>query len=541
MSKTRFLLIVISIALLSANIVLSQTAKYFETPPEHTPATYLWWNLLHYKISITPDYSRKFISGSNEIRFVTLQSDSVMRIRLQQPMHITAVTWKNKKLAIVNPDKSTYLLLFPSKLPVNGEQSIIIDFEGIPAEAHRPPFDNGWIWQHDQKGNPWISVACEGSGASIWLPCKEAAYDEPDNGIEFNITVPDTLNAISNGRFMHKVHHKNNTATWQWKVLNPINSYNIIPYIGKYASWHSVYNGLKGKLHCNYWVLNYNLTKARKHFRQTDTMLQAFEHWMGAYPFYEDGYKLVEAPMPGMEHQSAIAYGNEFENGYHGKDFISGSGWGLKWDFILVHESGHEWFGNSLTAARDGESWIHEGFTKYLETLYTSFVFGTEAGNDYATGTWKRIKNDAPVIGHNTSDVYYKGSAMLHMIRQIIGNPAFRDLLTGMNRDFYHQAITTSQILAYFNHFTQKDFSKVFEQYLRTTQVPALTYAIAGNTIRYRWENCVPEFDMPVKVTLGGNKEQLIYPSANWKEISLTGSPSITLNRNFFVTLKKAE
>lgn len=527
----------------SGQSISKKTAHSKERIPSDVKKEHAWWNLLHYTIAVTPDYNQKFIKGSNELKFAVLQTGRTLQINLQEPMQITGVDWESKPLAIQKKHKDAYLVTFPAELKAGETQTITIRFEGRPQAALDPPIDNGWIWAKDEKGRPWMSVACQGSGASIWLPCKEVLYDEPDDGISFSITIPDTLTAVANGRLQKKSVHKNGTATYSWKVVSPINNYNIIPYIGKYVNWHENYAGVKGNLACDFWVLDYNLDKARRHLGQTDTMLHAFEYWMGPYPFYEDSYKLVEAPMPGMEHQSAIAYGNGFQNGYKGKDFISKSGWGLKWDFMLVHESGHEWFGNSITCSTDGDSWIHEGFTKYLETLYTSFVFGTEAGNDYAIGTWKRIKNDEPVLGTNTSDKYYKPSAMLHMIRQMIGDSLFRGLLTGLNKEFYHQTVATDQILAFFNRYTKKDFTQLFEQYLTTTQIPRLDYSMHDNVFTYRWQNCVDDFSMPVKITLDGEHFQFIFPTTQWQSLKnpVPGSNVFRVDRNFYITTNKTQ
>lgn len=514
-----------------------QSAK--ENLPPNTSAERKWWNVLHYDISITPDYNRKFVSGTNSIRFSTLQTGAVMQVDLQEPMTITDVSWLNKPLKFYRRNNA-YFISFPNALRKDEIATITIHFEGIPQVANRPPWDNGWIWTTDKMGRPWMSIACEGSGGSIWLPCKDVLYDEPDNGTSFSITVPDTLVAVANGRLLKNRHNKNRTATYSWQVSSPINKYNIIPCIGKYVTWHHEFSGVKGKLDCDYWVLDYNLDKAKKHFQQADTMLQCFEYWVGPYPFYEDSYKLVEAPMPGMEHQSAIAYGNGFENGYSGKN-LSGTPWGLKWDFILVHESGHEWFGNSITASNDGESWLHEGFTKYLETLYTDFVFGTEAGNDYAIGIWKRILNDAPVIGSGSSDQYNKASAMLHMIRQVIGDTAFRGLLHGLNKTFYHQTVSTEQVLHFVNQYTKRDFTKTLDQYLRTTKVPVFEYAFKDNIFQYCWTNCVDGFDMPVKVSFNNQKNIFVYPTVQWQKmpLAITGIQSFTVDRNFYVQVKE--
>jgi aminopeptidase N len=512
-----------------------------ETAPVSIRQEQSWWNLLYYKIDITPDYGRKYITGKNSITFYALESDTILQIDLQAPMRITNVRWKDKSLVFKHSKEDTYLVIFPTVIKAGEKQTISIYFEGEPKESLKPPYDNGWIWAKDLNGRPFISVACEGSGASIWLPCKDVLYDEPDNGVSFSITVPDTLTAVSNGRLKKKLTGKQKTTTYTWEVVNPINNFNIIPYIGKYVSWHKNYDGLKGKLDCDYWVLDYNLTKGKSHFKQTDSLLSAFEYWVGPYPFYEDSYKVVEAPMSGMEHQSALAYGNGFKNGLNGKDNISGSGWGLKFDFVLVHESGHEWFGNSITASNYGDGWIHEGFTKYLETLYTSYIFGTEAGNDYAIGTWKRIKNDEPILGTNTSDKYYKGSAMLHMVRQCIGDSLFRGLLIGLNKAFYHQIVNTNEILNFFNHYTKKDFTKIFDQYLKTIQIPTLSYSFQDSIFKYRWENCIKDFSMPVRITFDGKNYEFIFPSTQWQTstISTTSSKGFHVDRNFYITVSE--
>ncbi len=510
-----------------------------ETAPGSIRQEQKWWNLLYYKIDITPDYERKYVTGTNSITFSVLQPDTILQIDLQAPMRITSVRWKDKSLVFKHSKEDTYLVIFPTLIKAGEKQTISIHFEGEPKESLKPPYDNGWIWAKDLNGRPFISVACEGSGASIWLPCKDVLFDEPDNGVSFSITVPDTLIAVANGRLKKKSAGKQGTTTYTWKLVNPINNYNIIPYIGKYVNWHENYAGLKGKLDCDYWVLDYNLTKAKNHFKQIDTMLRAFEYWSGPYPFYEDSYKVVEAPMDGMEHQSALAYGNGFQNGLKGKDIISKSGWGLKFDFILVHESGHEWFGNSITASTGGDSWIHEGFTKYLETLYTSYVFGIEAGNDYAVGTWKRIKNDVPVLGTNTSDQYYKGSAMLHMIRQIIGDTLFKEVLTGLSKEFYHQTVNTNKIVIFFNRYTKKDFTKIFDQYLKTIQIPTFSYSFKDSIFQYRWENCIKDFSMPLRITFDGKNYQFIFPSTQWQtsKVSTTSSEGFHVDRNFYITV----
>ena len=480
-----------------------------------------WWNLLKYELHVTPNFEKQTLSGENDMTFQATADGQTMQIDLQEPMNLLSATWGKKTLSVVR-EGNAFHLRWPKPLKAGEIGTVRLLFEGKPGVAVNPPWGGGWIWTKDKEGRPWMTVADEGLGASAWFPCKDHLSDEPDSGVVLSITAPDSLVAIGNGRLRDKRPNGNGTTTWTWAVVNPINSYDIIPYIGKYVNWSEQYKGLKGNLDCNFWVLDYNLEKAKPQFKQVDSMLDAFEYWMGPYPFYEDGYKLVEAPHLGMEHQSNVAYGNRFENGYLGRD-LSGTGWGLKWDFIIVHESGHEWFGNSITDKDAADMWVHEGFTNYSETLFTTYMFGTEAGNDYVIGTRKNITNESNIIGtydvnkEGSGDMYYKGGNMLHMIRQIIGDSAFRNMLHGLQTTFYHQTVTTQQIENYMTSYAGKDLSKIFDQYLRTTQIPVLTYQTNGDIISYHWTSCVKGFNMPVKVFVGGLPEKWIYPTEDWQ------------------------
>jgi len=503
-----------------------------------------WWDVLRYDIEVKPDYATKTINGSNEISFKVTHSESKMQIDLQEPLEIISIEW-NKKQLKYSRSGNVFWIEFPIKLSENKIEKIKISYHGKPREAIKPPWDGGWIFTKDKLGRPWMSVACEGLGASVWFPCKDYLGDEPDNGASLTITVPDTLIAVGNGRLKEKKSNNDGTDTYRWEVKNPINNYNIIPYIGKYVTWHEDFNGEKGKLDCDYWVLDYDLEKAKKQFKQADSMLRCFEYWMGPYPFYEDGYKLVQAPHLGMEHQSAVAYGNRFENGYLGKD-LSQTGWGLKWDFIIVHESGHEWFGNNITCKEEADMWVHEGFTNYTETLYTDCQDGIEAGNEYCIGTRKKITNDRPIIGYygvnkgGSGDMYYKGGNMLHTIRHIIDNDSlFREILRGLNKDFYHQTVTTKQIEDYISAHAKKDFSKVFDQYLRTTKIPVLEYKTGTNEFSYRWTNCVAGFNMPVKLI--GGKKQWLHPTEQWQSTKMKGVENFAVDENFYIKLQKAD
>jgi aminopeptidase N len=507
-----------------------------------------WWDVLRYDIEVKPDYENKTILGSNTIEFRTKMypETPVIQIDLQEPLMIDSVIAFDKlRLDNYKREGNVYFITLPKERKELHLVKVKIYYHGKPREAVRPPWEGGWIFTKDKMGRPWMSIACQGLGASVWYPCKDYQGDEPNNGASLTITVADSLVAVGNGRLKEKKMNNDGTATYKWEVQDPINNYDIIPYIGKYVTWHEDFNGEKGKLDCDYWVLDYNLDKAKKQFVQADSMLRCFEYWMGPYPFYEDGYKLVEAPHLGMEHQSAVAYGNKFENGYLGED-LSATGWGLKWDFIIVHESGHEWFGNNITTKDLADMWVHEGFTNYSETLYTDCQDGVKAGNEYCIGTRKRIKNDKPIIAHygvnekGSNDMYYKGGNMLHTIRQIINNDSvFRQIWRGLNKEFYHQTVTTIQIEEYISTHAKKDFSKVFNQYLRTTKIPELEYKTSSVDFSYRWANCVPGFNMPVKLI--GRKKQWLQPTEQWQTIKIKDLENFEVDENFYINLKKAD
>src|SRR5436190_7776988 len=398
-----------------------------------------WWDVTQYDVSVRPDFKTKSISGTTIIAFNAITAGQRMQIDLQQPLIVDSATTEvsvykdgifkveDRAVKLDHVDNVLWVDL-PIAMKQGEASTITIRYHGTPRAAKHPPWDGGWIWKTDKQGNPWMSVACQGLGASVWYPCKDHQSDEPERAA-LHITVPDSLQAIGNGRLRSVVKNNDGTSTWNWMVSNPINSYNLIPYIGKYAHFNEVFAGEQGPLDCDYWVLAANEAKAREQFKQVPLMLKCFETWFGPYPFYTDGYKLVEAPYLGMEHQSAVAYGNGYQNGYLGMD-RSGTGWGLKWDYIIVHESGHEWFGNNITTADIADMWVHEGFTDYSETIYTECQSGREAAEEYVIGLRKGIANDRPMIGpygvneEGSGDMYNKGANLIHTIRAIMGDDA---------------------------------------------------------------------------------------------------------------------
>lgn len=508
-----------------------------------------WWDVLHYNVEVTPDYNTKTITGKTTIQYkvVADRKTHYMQIDLQQPLMIDSLYYNNK-LYIADPSMPYYnegnVWHIPlPKMAVNSEQSISIFYHGKPREAIMPPWDGGWIFTKDKQGRPWMSVACQGLGASVWFPCKDHQSDEPDKGAILTVSVPDSLIAVGNGRLKNKSVNDGKTS-YTWEVKNPINNYNIVPYIGHYVNWSDTLQGVKGKLDLNYWVLDYELGRAKKQFEQVKPTIRAFEHWFEAYPFYEDGFQLIQAPHLGMEHQSAVAYGNQFMNGYLGRD-LSESGWGLKWDYIIVHETGHEWFANNITTKDIADMWVHEGFTDYSETLFVEYLYGKQAGNEYVQGLRKNIENDKPIIGpygvnqEGSSDMYYKGANLIHTIRQVINDDEkFRQILRGLNKDFYHQTVTSKQVEDYMSRKSGKDLSKIFDQYLRTVQIPTLELKADGDKIKFKWTNCINGFNMPVQLTNG----QWLNAVTTDQTINLKGAnfSGVDVDKNFYVKVKKS-
>lgn len=486
-----------------------------------------WWDVQHYNINITIDTATGNIKGTMTIKAKVIKTpvDS-LQIDLQQPMQIKSIVWdiddKYNK-AVFHRNKNAYFLAFPFKnrYPIGSDFEFTIQFEGIPPIAKKPPWDGGLVFTKDSLENRWIAMACEGVGASVWLPCKDYPEDEPDLGMDLFLNAPKGLSAIGNGKLINKSNH-GSMNTWHWQVKSPINNYDISFYIGNYAHWADTFIGKKGILNLDYFVLPYDLEKAKKQFEQVKPMLSCFEDKIGPYPFYEDGYKLIQAPYLGMEHQSAIAYGNHFENGYLGKD-RSNSGIGLLFDFIIIHESAHEWFGNSITAEDKAYMWIQEGFTTYAETIYAECLAGKSAAFEYQHGKKAIIKNDKSVQGQlgvcdeGSSDHYDKAAYMIHSIRILMQNDSvFFAMLKEMNQVFYHKTVSGPEVEDFLINFVQNKKiinQAFFNQYLREMKIPILEFRKNNNNNwEFRWTNCVSGFQMPV-LFLNGTDQEMIYPN----------------------------
>jgi aminopeptidase N len=502
-----------------------------------------WWDVRHYDLHVRVDPSDSTLVGSTTITYEVVGEPTRLQVDLQVPLSIDRVVLDGRELDFER-DGYAWFVDAPSGQRVGERHELRVEYRGAPKVATNPPWDGGFIWATDSSGGPWVATANQGLGASVWWPNKDHQSDEPEEGMRIRIRVPSSMTNVSNGRLLGAEEHPDGTTTWTWEVVHPINNYNVSVNAGDYVRFGETYPGLQGALDLDYWVLRPNLEAARRQFVQVRPMLACFEEWFGPYPFYEDGFKLVETPHLGMEHQSAIAYGNGYRNGYRGTD-LSDTGWGLTWDFIIVHEAGHEWFGNNITTADVADMWVHEGFTNYSENLFVECLYGAEAGAEYVIGTRARIRNESPVIGRygvqseGSGDMYYKGGNLLHLIRQLVDDDdRWKSILRGLNRDFRHSIVTSAQVEAYIAERAGLDLDAVFDQYLRHPDIPTLEWRLAGDRLEYRWEADVDGFDMPVRVTVAQGRYGWIVPTTGeWRSTSveLPGAEAFQVDPGFYV------
>jgi aminopeptidase N len=499
-----------------------------------------WWDLQRYELSVAVDISTQAIRGTNVVRYKVLEDANVMQIDLQAPMVLQKAIQDGQQLEIRHEGNAHFISLKKNQT-AGAVESIILEFSGKPTAAKNAPWDGGFSWKKDSNGKDFIATSCQGIGASLWWPCKDHMYDEPDNGMTIGINVPAGLVAVSNGRLKSEKSEKNKTKTFTWEVVNPINNYGVNLNIGDYVRFSEKYKGEKGMLDMDYWVLRSNLEKAKIHFKDATRMMEAFENWFGPYPFYEDSYKLVEVPYLGMEHQSSVTYGNNYGPGYLGSD-LSNTGWGLKWDYIIIHESGHEWFANNITYKDIADMWIHEGFTCYSEAIFIEHFYGKEAAAEYVRGLRLGIGNSTPIIGKydvnsgGSGDMYSKGSNMLHTLRQVANDDnKWKAMLRGLNKEFYHKTVTTKEIEDYIAKSLGMNLKPFFDQYLRDYRIPVLEYRIQGDNLIYRWTNCIDSFNMRVKILTGGT-EKVLTPTTRPKVEKLNGAQGgIKVDPNFYV------
>lgn len=504
-----------------------------------------WWDVVFYDLNVRVNPADSSIAGWNVITYRVLDAGREMQIDLQEPLVIDSIVHDGRSLDF-RREGNAFFATMPSAQRTGTLQTVTVHYHGNPRIAPNPPWDGGLIVVQDSLGRPWVATANQGLGASVWWPNKDVQSEEPDSQ-RIAITVPHMMVNVSNGR-LRSVENTDSTATFVWFVQNPINNYNVAINAGSYTHFGDVYEGEDGLLTLDFWPLDYNLDAARRQFTQAVPTIACFEHWFGPYPWYEDGFKLVETPHLGMEHQSAVAYGNGYANGYRGRD-LSGTGHGLDFDFIIVHEAAHEWWGNNITTADVADMWVHEAFANHAEALYVECQKNAPAGAEYVRGLRADIQNDRPIVGtfgvnaEGSGDMYNKGGNMLHTLRQLVNDDArWRDILRGLNRDFRHQIVTGEQVRRYMDERTDADLAPVFEQYLTTTMIPTLEYTIDGSTLRYRWTDVVPGFAMPVEVRTAPDACTVLRPTGEWQSADIaSGDPdAFDVDADYYVQVRRS-
>ena len=472
-------------------------------------------DLLYYHLDIRVDPEKQLVTGKNTIRFKMLNDDNRIQLDLRETLNIDKILMGAKTLKYER-DTGAVFVDFPETLLAGQVYSIDFYYSGHPEETGR---FGGMTFKKDISGHVWINTACEGTGASMWWPDKDQWKDEVES-MDISVAVPNGLVDVSNGKFVAKTDLGDGYTRWDWHVHYPINNYDVSLNIGNYVH----FSDRLGDLPLDFYVLPEDLDKAKIQFAQAKGMIEAYQHYFGEYPFIKDGYKLVQAPYSGMEHQSAVTYGNLFKNGYLGRDW-TGVGINTRFDFIIIHESGHEWFGNSITAQDPSDMWIHEGWTTYLETLYVEYRWGHDDALKYMGGLKPKVVNMRPIIAERgvnaepTQDQYFKGALMINTLRSVVNDDAkWWALLHEFYQYFKYQNIMTEDVEAWFNLHTGMNLTPVFDQYLRHAAIPRmeLLFGEAPGMVMYKWDADEDSFAMPVKV---GAQEhwQIIHPTTKWQ------------------------
>jgi aminopeptidase N len=472
-------------------------------------------DLLYYHLDVRVDLQKKFLSGKNIVRFRMLKDDARIQLDLHPSLNVDKILFGGVPLKYER-DAGAVFVSFPQTLKARRVYSIDFHYSGSPVESGR---FGGITFRKDPSGRDWVNTSCQDVGASAWWPNKDQWRDEVEE-MRISVAVPDGLTDVSNGKFIGKTDLGGGYTRWDWHVQYPINNYNVSLNIGSYTHFAD----RMGDLPLDFYVLPENLERAKKQFAQSRGLLEAFRHYFGEYPFKKDGYKLIEVPYSGMEHQSAVTYGNRFANGYLERDW-TGVGVSLKFDFIIIHESAHEWFGNSVSASDRSDMWIHEGWTTYLECLYVEYMYGHDDYLKYTNGYKSKVTNQRPIVaprGVNATpppDQYFKGALFLHTLRSVVGDEKlWRSLLRDFYQTFKYRNIMTEDVVEFFNRRTGRNLTPVFNQYLRRAALPALELKFdeTKGEVSYRWKADEPGFNMPVRVGVKGDW-QLIRPAAEWK------------------------
>ncbi|TAF65712.1 MAG: M1 family peptidase [Cytophagales bacterium] len=507
------------------------------------------YDVFYYDLNVRVVPEKKFIKGHNDIYFTATTDFSTLQIDLFEAMKINTITDAKGNPLVFKREGNATFITFATPITKGTQTWIRVSYEGEPRVAINAPWDGGFSWAEDAKKRTWIGVSCEGLGASVWYPNKDHLSEEPDS-MRIACEVPKALTCVINGNLYSTTPLTDDYVRYDWRVSYPINNYNVSLNIGYYAHFSDTYQSPQdgSTLALDYYVLDYNLEKAKTHFQQVKPMLECYEKFFGKYPFWRDGFALIETPYLGMEHQSGIAYGNNYLKGYRNYD-LTGTGIGLLFDYLIIHETGHEYWGNNVGCYDHAELWIHESFCTYSEALYIECLYGKEKADAYIKGYQSIIENDKPIIGdlgvngEGSGDMYSKGANVLHTLRHYIDNdPIWFDILKGLQKDFALQMIDTKTVINYINQKTGKDFNSFFQQYLYETQPPVLEYSIKKKgekyLFTYSWNVAVKDFAMPLIVKVG-NQVMRLEASATQKTISLSAEPILQRQWQYYNVVEK--
>jgi len=487
------------------------------------------YDVTYYHLNIKVDTTDKSIAGYNAIRFRATTSFEKMQVDLFANMRVDSILFEDGTVLNYSREFGAVFVTLPRQVDSGSVHQITFYYSGVPQIAVNPPWDGGFVWKRDSRGRPWIMVTCQGTGASLWWPNKDHQSDEPDSML-LSVTIPSNLEDVSNGRLRSKVDLGNGYTQYNWFISYPINNYDVTLNVGVYSHFGDVYTSRDGsKLTLDYYVLPENLSKAKKQFVEVKTMLACYEKYFGKYPFYRDGYKLIESSHNGMEHQTAVAYGNHYQMGYEGR---ASSPEGLKFDFIIIHESAHEWWGNSVTSRDLADMWIHESFAAYAEALYVEYNWGHKAALDYINGKRQNVRNDKPMIGpynvnqEGSGDMYDKGQLVLNTLRDVISNDRlWFSILKGFQQKYAYQTVDADDVINYIDDRTGQNYNYFFEQYYRYSSLPEFFAIVTkkGNecALRYKWNADVKDFHMPIKVTTSKGRFSFISPTTEWQTMDL--------------------
>ncbi|MDR6967423.1 aminopeptidase N [Flavobacterium arsenatis] len=480
------------------------------------------FDVQRYDLNITINPEERSIVGYNDITFKAIKSSNTIQLDLFENMQVDSIVFEHKNLDYKREFGAVFITFDKALTVDDSYKKLRFYYSGKPIVAQDAPWDGGFVFNKDKNGKPWIGVAVQGTGASLWYPVKDSQSDEPDLGASVKVAVPNGLMNVSNGRFIRSEELKNGYTSWLWEVKNPINNYNITVNIGDYVHLHDKHKDLD----LDYYVIRGNEEKAKNHFEEVKPMMDCFQSKFGKYPFAEDGYKLIETPYFGMEHQSAVSYGNKYRKGYLGGD-SSGTGIGMLFDYIVIHETGHEWFGNSITSRDIADMWIHEGFTTYSETVFVECLYGYDKAMEYINGQKNLVENRKKIIGSygvndkGPTDKYYKGSLLLNTLRHVINDDEkWWGIILKFSENYRHQIIDTETVIAFFNTESQMNFAPVFNQYLHHSNIPVLQIRKKDKGFEYRWKTDVANFEMPVDV-LFKQEQKRLFPTNNWKKLDL--------------------